>query len=232
MSNVPEVVMCYHLNGIVQKYELIKTEDLPSMKDSKFSPKLIRDVAQSILSFLKSNATKAGHTYWLFKGKDEEVVKLYDLTSLCSDDIEDNDRNPFTVPVAMLLYRVARNMKHSRDTRQPGTIRMLLKNCVNLLNEEKYPEIVTSSHYMLADLYIPAETDPEKPKLEAEEYDDQDYFIEDDEIGDKGDAMKFLVLNSDKDNTRFDNLHNKKPAPITGSIEERCLQVIFVLLQN
>lgn len=106
MSNVPEVVMCYHLNGIVQKYELIKTEDLPSMDNSKFSPKLIRDVAQNILSFLKSNATKAGHTYWLFKGKDEEVIKLYDLTSLCSSDMFDNDQNPFTVPVAMLLYKV------------------------------------------------------------------------------------------------------------------------------
>jgi len=67
--NVPEVVMCYHLNGIVQKYELIKTEDLPNLDNSKFSPKVIRDVAQNILSFLKNNATKAGHTYWLFKGK-------------------------------------------------------------------------------------------------------------------------------------------------------------------
>lgn len=69
MCNVPEVVMCYHLHGIVQKYELIKTEDLPNMDHSKFSPKVIRDVAQNILSFLKNNATKAGHTYWLFKGK-------------------------------------------------------------------------------------------------------------------------------------------------------------------
>lgn len=68
MYNVPEVVMCYHLNGIVQKYELVKTEDLPHLNDSKFSPKVIRDVAQNILSFLKSNTTKAGHTYWLFKG--------------------------------------------------------------------------------------------------------------------------------------------------------------------
>jgi hypothetical protein len=68
MCNVPEVVMCYHLNGIVQKYELVKTEDLPYLNDSKFSPKVIRDVAQNILSFLKSNTTKAGHTYWLFKG--------------------------------------------------------------------------------------------------------------------------------------------------------------------
>lgn len=69
MCNVPEVVMCYHLDGIVQKYELIKTEDLPNLDDSKFSAKVIRDVAQNILSFLKNNATKAGHTYWLFKGK-------------------------------------------------------------------------------------------------------------------------------------------------------------------
>jgi hypothetical protein len=53
----------------VQKYELIKTEDLPHLENSKFSPKVIRDVAQNILSFLKSNATKAGHTYWLFKGE-------------------------------------------------------------------------------------------------------------------------------------------------------------------
>lgn len=68
MCNVPEVVMCYHLNGIVQKYELVKTEDLPYLDGSRFSPKVIRDCAQNILSFLKSNATKAGHTYWLFKG--------------------------------------------------------------------------------------------------------------------------------------------------------------------
>lgn len=68
MSNVPEVIMCYHLDGIVQKYELIKTEDLPNLEDAKFSPKVVRDVAQNILSFLKNNVTKAGHTYWLFKG--------------------------------------------------------------------------------------------------------------------------------------------------------------------
>nr|CAD7585938.1 unnamed protein product [Timema genevievae] len=170
MCNVPEVVMCYHLDGIVQKYELIKTEDLPHLEDSKFSPKVIRDVAQNILSFLKSNATKAGHTYWLFKGKDDDVVKLYDLTSLCTDVMKDKDENPFTVPVAMLLYRVARNMKHSLESRrQHGTILMLLKNCLSLLNKEKYPQIVTSAHYMLSDLYLPAGTDPSTPELQEEE---------------------------------------------------------------
>lgn len=42
---------------------------------------------------------------------------------------------------------------------------MLLKNCVELLAKKKYPQIVTSAHYMLSDLYIPADTDPASPGL-------------------------------------------------------------------
>jgi hypothetical protein len=29
---------------------------------------MLADVARNILAFLKSNATKEGHTYWLYKG--------------------------------------------------------------------------------------------------------------------------------------------------------------------
>ena len=29
---------------------------------------MVHDVAENILSFLRANATKTGHTYWLFKG--------------------------------------------------------------------------------------------------------------------------------------------------------------------
>jgi len=63
MCNVLEVMMCYHLNDIVQKKEMIKTEDFPNLDNSKCSSKVIRDVAQNILNFLKSDATKAGHSY-------------------------------------------------------------------------------------------------------------------------------------------------------------------------
>lgn len=165
MCNVPEVVMCYHLNGIVQRYELIKTEDLPHLPNSKFSPKVVRDIAQNILSFLKANATKSGHTYWLFKGRDDDVVKLYDLTCLCGDVLDDG-QTPFTVPVAMLMYRVARNMKHQDGRRQAPTVCTLLRNCVALLPEDKYPEIATSAHYMLSDVYLPGDVDPRQPDLE------------------------------------------------------------------
>jgi len=85
MSNVPEVGLCFHLEGIVQKYELVKTEDLPFLEGSKFSPKVIHDIAQSILSFLKINAAKAGHTYWLFKGRLRLSVVCSSAMNLESD---------------------------------------------------------------------------------------------------------------------------------------------------
>ncbi|XP_032675397.1 erythroid differentiation-related factor 1 [Odontomachus brunneus] len=236
MCNVPEVVMCYHLHGIVQKYELIKTEDLPNMDHSKFSPKVIRDVAQNILSFLKNNATKAGHTYWLFKGKDDDVVKLYDLTSLCSDVSEEKGQNPFTVPVAMLLYRVARNMKYSSDYhRHQGTIRMLLKNCIQLLPKEKYPQIVTSAHFMLSDLYVPSDTDPASPGLsdQSDEEDAQSEYStnhetekeeeeEEEEEEEACAAIKSLTLANMKEQMEREQPKFKAP-PISGTIEERCL---------
>ncbi|KAF7410218.1 hypothetical protein HZH68_004599 [Vespula germanica] len=234
MCNVPEVVMCYHLHGIVQKYELIKTEDLPNLDDSKFSPKLIRDVAQNILSFLKNNATKAGHTYWLFKGKDDDVVKLYDLTSLCNDVTDEKGQNPFTVPVAMLLYRVARNMKYSSDYhRHQGTIRMLLKNCVQLLAKEKYPQIVTSAHFMLSDLYVPSSTDPVSPGL-SDQSDEEDTQSEcstnhenekEEEEETPSASIKSLTLANIKEQVEQEG-PKYKPPPITGSVEERCLTAL------
>ncbi|PNF29301.1 hypothetical protein B7P43_G08945 [Cryptotermes secundus] len=246
MCNVPELVMCYHLDGIVQKYELIKTEDLPHLENSKFSPKVIRDVAQNILSFLKSNATKAGHTYWLLKGKDDDIVKLYDLTSLCTDLMDEKGQNPFTVPVAMLLYRVARNMKHSADgRRQQGTIRMLLKNCLALLVKEKYPQIVTSAHYMLSDLYVPADTDPASPRLDGQLNDedcgsDSQSGVEDVSDGKNGVdenlfqgsinssssvPVKALCVSSPETASRdvsSDESKASSPPPVCGGVEERC----------
>lgn len=58
----------------LQKYELIKTEDIPNLRNSEFDPNMVTDIACNILSFLKSNATKEGHTYWLYKGR---LLQIY-----------------------------------------------------------------------------------------------------------------------------------------------------------
>ncbi|KAK3723836.1 hypothetical protein QZH41_019520, partial [Actinostola sp. cb2023] len=157
MCNVPEVAMCYHLDGIVQYYDLFKTEDLPQLEGSSFSPKVVKDIAQNVLSFMKSNCTQEGHTYWLFKPSDSEVVKLYDLTSICDQKTEEKYQNPFTIPVAMLFYRVAKNMmkQAALNASDQSIIRLLLDNCVVLLDDQKFPEIVTSANMLLSSLYSP-----------------------------------------------------------------------------
>lgn len=75
---------------------------------------------------------------------------------------------------------------------------MLLKNTVKLLPEEKYPEIVTSSHYMLADLYIPAELNPENPNLDQFEREDDEASVYDDDDEDltgEGTGTLFKIQN-------------------------------------
>lgn len=247
MCNVPEIFLCFHQNGIVQKYELIKTEDLPSLENSKFSPKVIRNVAQNILSFLKANATKSGHTYWLFKAKNDDVVKLYDLTTLQllattkddensenSDKKEENDQNPFTIPVAMLLYTVARNMKYSNEkltAKQAGNIKQLLDNCLKLLPRDKYPQIVTSSHYILSDIQIQAGMDPANPSVpfnDDEDSDSDEFYDEqtsDDELDMKDGDEYYSAVQSISDAIKESNGEKSKmskPAPLSlGSVKER-----------
>lgn len=256
MCNVPEIGMCYHLNGIVQKWELVKTEDLPYLEDSKFSPKVVRNVAQNILAFLKQNATKAGHTYWLFKGPRDDVVKLYDLTTLCSMKDEQakeeateaagvpgSDQNPFTTPVGMLLYKVARNMKMSREKlspKQAGTIKALLDNCIQLLPVEAYPQIVTSSHYMLSDLYVPTGIDPSAPNFPTTDEDTESLYDEFDEELEEDSECEETFFDSEemnRHNVAVQNVqatttdqstatkywkHNARPPPLLGGLEKRC----------
>jgi hypothetical protein len=265
MCNVPEIIMCYHLDGIVQKYELIKTEDLPYLENSQFSPKIIRNVAQNILSFLKSNATRAGHTYWLFKGKNDDVVKLYDLTNLCEqekhssstdpdkepDKSDPRSQNPFTIPVAMLLYTVARNMRYASEklsAKKSGTIKMLLDNCLKLLPKEKYPQIVTSSHYILSELFIPADTDPSSPTFSDEDSDDTSLFDDENSGGssptdsendyDEGEIISSPApaIQSIQDTLKEYNgnekwKYNKTAPPLTGSVEERCENSLLVSMK-
>ncbi|CAG2186347.1 unnamed protein product [Mytilus edulis] len=222
MSSVPEVAMCYHLNGIVQKYELIKTEDIPNLKNSEFDPAMMADVARNILAFLKSNATKEGHTYWLYKGIDDEVVKLYDLTALCSDSVNDS---PFTVPLGMLLYRVARNLWQQDVKKKRSTIRTLLENCLILLDEDKHAQVFTSACYLLSDLYVPESAvndDWDDGGSENGDTDDSEHSEQEEECRDNTTTtidVKALCVKSQSYCKAREFIHTKC---MTENVHERC----------
>lgn len=123
-------------------------------------------------------------------------------------------------------------MKHSAESRRHiGTIRMLLKNCVALLVKEKYPQIVTSAHYMLSDVYIPADTDPASPRFCEDLYEDESDMSPADCDQDENEetlstsssvAIKSLCLSLSESEGGGDGRKYSTPIPINWSVEERC----------
>ncbi|KAJ8248086.1 hypothetical protein GJAV_G00238160 [Gymnothorax javanicus] len=214
MCNVPELVMCFHVNGIVQKYEMIKTEDIPDLENSTFSTRVVKDIAQNILSFLKSNCTREGHTYWLFKASGSDIVKLYDLTTLCEEATEDKCQNPFTLPVAVLLYKVATNMMLKKSQNRTGrTLSQLsaLDQDISFSTVWKAswirkgfltssgPQIIASANYMLSELFQLDESPEEdcgdslhaggsEDSYSEEEDEDEEPQVDSDENGSYGAA--------------------------------------------
>ncbi|XP_040035033.2 erythroid differentiation-related factor 1 [Gasterosteus aculeatus] len=259
MCNVPELVMCFHVNGIVQKYEMIKTEEIPHLENSNFSTRVVKDIAQNILSFLKSNCTKEGHTYWLFKASGSDIVKLYDLTTLCEEAEEEKCQNPFTLPVAVLLYRVASNLmlKARQNRKHYGTIRTLLLNCVKLLDEERHPQIMASAHYMLSELFQldePPEGDGGE-SLRAggseDSYSDEDREEEEEELTEDSDENCSYSSSSPQDDSKavavirsvwelsvpekYKSTHQIRPSgvfPVSQDKEERCRHVLSYVLKG
>ncbi|XP_052052575.1 erythroid differentiation-related factor 1 isoform X1 [Apodemus sylvaticus] len=253
ICNVPELVMCFHVNGIVQKYEMIKTEEIPNLENSNFSTKVIKDIAQNILSFLKSNCTKEGHTYWLFKASGSDIVKLYDLTTLC-EETEDKYQNPFTMPVAILLYKVACNMmmKKNQNKKHYGTIRTLLLNCVKLLDKSRHPQIIASANYMLSELFQldePKKEDSSDSPLN--ENSDESYSEEEEEMADSDENGSYSTSSDPADDNKavaiiksvgelsvpekYKSIHQIRPScafPVCHDTEERCRLVLSYVLEG
>ncbi|XP_694764.4 erythroid differentiation-related factor 1 isoform X2 [Danio rerio] len=257
MCNVPELVMCFHVNGIVQKYEMIKTEDIPNLENSTFSTRVVKDIAQNILSFLKSNCTKEGHTYWLFKASGSDIVKLYDLTTLCEEAAEEKCQNPFTLPVAVLLYKVASNMmlKKSQNRKIYGTIRTLLLNCIKLLDEDRHPQIIASAHYMLAELFQLDDVSEDEGNGESlrgggseDSYSDED---EEDEEEDEDERCSFSTASEPQHDSKavaviksvgelsvpekYKSTHQIRPNfayPVSQDKEEKCRLVLSYVLKG
>ncbi|XP_077880515.1 erythroid differentiation-related factor 1 isoform X2 [Ictidomys tridecemlineatus] len=253
ICNVPELVMCFHVNGIVQKYEMIKTEEIPNLENSNFSTKVIKDIAQNILSFLKSNCTKEGHTYWLFKASGSDIVKLYDLTTLC-EETEDKYQNPFTMPVAILLYKVACNMmmKKNQNKKHYGTIRTLLLNCVKLLDKSRHPQIIASANYMLSELFqLDEPKKEENSESPLHENSDESYSEEEEEMPDSDENGSYSTSSDPSDDNKavaiiksvgelsvpekYKSIHQIRPScafPVCHDTEERCRLVLSYVLEG
>ena len=75
-------------------------------------------------------------------GKRFNLVKLYDLTTLCGNSDPNKGVTPFSIPVAMLLYRVARKLRLKNNySRHIPEIKALLQTSLQLLDETEHAEV-------------------------------------------------------------------------------------------
>lgn len=71
MASVPELAICYHENGVVQGYELLKTDDIFLSKgisedgSPAFHPHVVQQNGLSVLRFLQKNCTHDPGVYWV-----------------------------------------------------------------------------------------------------------------------------------------------------------------------
>uniref|UniRef100_F1KR35 Erythroid differentiation-related factor 1 n=1 Tax=Ascaris suum TaxID=6253 RepID=F1KR35_ASCSU len=225
MCNVPEALLCWHMSGYVKEYEVIRTEDIPKLESSKFDPDILRNIAGNLVEFLQEHATKEGHTYWLSRDIGEEgggMLRLWDLTPLCADLLEDEISNPYTLSVAVLIYKVARNlMRRSAKTRPKriaNAVYRLLHVCLAIVDRNKYPQIVACARYLLANLYLSyghdalKRSDEEEAEIEKNEptwaYDDKWQR----EYGETYEHYAAISIESLKKRS-FQESNGKKPPP-------------------
>jgi hypothetical protein len=71
MASVPELAICYHQNGVVQGYELLKNDDIFLLKGVSddgtpaFHPQVVQQNGLAVLRFLQNNCKQDPGAYWV-----------------------------------------------------------------------------------------------------------------------------------------------------------------------
>ena len=169
-------------------------------------------------------------------GPDDDIVKLYDLTCLCDTNRDDN---PYTLPVATLFYKMAQNMltksDHETRSKESGTIRTLLKHCLDMLNPEKFPEYHCAAAYMMSDLYIDDNVSEQSWTSDGSDAQDPDDLLDDFEETEQmeNDYVSIdLKTLGQKQTSRFRKNHDvERLRPIHGNLEKRATEALKYLVE-
>ncbi|KAF8025095.1 hypothetical protein BT93_F2061 [Corymbia citriodora subsp. variegata] len=178
MASVPELAICYHQNGVVQGYELLKTEDIFLLKGVSedgtpaFNPHVVQQNGLSVLRFLQENCKQDPGAYWLYKGAGEDVIQLFDLAVIPKNHSSDNsDDSSSSLPSPMhrgrsdslfslgtLLYRIAHRLSLSTP-KDKAKCASFIRKCLELLDEPDQLVVRALAHEQYARLILDNDDD-------------------------------------------------------------------------
>ncbi|URE11040.1 hypothetical protein MUK42_24487 [Musa troglodytarum] len=174
MASVPELAICYHQNGVVQGYELLKTDDIFLLKGISadgtpaFHPQIVQQNGLSVLRFLQDNCKQDPGAYWLYKGAGEDVIQLFDLSVIpkkhsaddhdesCSSlsSLMDKGRRDSLFSLGTLLYRVAHRLSLSKAPDNRVKCAKFFKKCLEFLSEQDHLVVRAYAHEQFARLIL------------------------------------------------------------------------------
>uniref|UniRef100_A0A1J3JP34 Erythroid differentiation-related factor 1 n=1 Tax=Noccaea caerulescens TaxID=107243 RepID=A0A1J3JP34_NOCCA len=174
MASVPELAICYHQKGVVQGYELLKTDDIFLLKGISedgtpaFHPHVVQQNGHAVLRFLQSNCKEDPGAYWLYKSAGEDVIQLFD-SSLISKNHSASDNNDSANPLPSffhsgrsdslfslgnLLYRVGHRLSLSVVPNDRTKCARFLRKCLNFLDEPNHMVVRAYAHEQFARLIL------------------------------------------------------------------------------
>ncbi|PKA58365.1 hypothetical protein AXF42_Ash013871 [Apostasia shenzhenica] len=173
MASVPELAICYHQNGVVQGYELLKTDDIFLLKGVSedgtpaFHPQVVQQNGLSVLRFLQENCKQDPGAYWLYKGAGEDVIQLFDLSALPKNHSDDDlhkassffslmekGRRETMFSLGTLLYRVAHRLSLSNAPSNRIKCAKFFRKCLDFLHERDHLVVRAYAHEQFARLIL------------------------------------------------------------------------------
>ncbi|CBI18163.3 unnamed protein product, partial [Vitis vinifera] len=174
MASVPELAICYHQNGVVQGYELLKTDDIFLLKGVSedgtpaFHPHVVQQNGLSVLRFLQENCKQDPGAYWLYKSAGEDVIQLFDLSVIpknhSSNDCDDSSsslpslvhrgRSDSLPSLGTLLYRIAHRLSLSMASNNRAKCARFFKKCFDFLDRPDLLVVRAFAHEQFARLIL------------------------------------------------------------------------------
>ncbi|MCL7039795.1 hypothetical protein MKW94_025901 [Papaver nudicaule] len=173
MASVPELAICYHQNGVVQGYELLKTDDIFLLKGISedgtpaFHPQVVQQNGLSVLRFLQDNCKQDPGAYWLYKSAGEDDIQLFDLSAIPKNHSpDDQDASSSSLPTLMhgrrdslfslgtLLYRLAHRLSLSMAPNSRAKCANFFRKCLDFLDEQDHLVVRASAHEQFARLIL------------------------------------------------------------------------------
>ncbi|KZV40899.1 hypothetical protein F511_05144 [Dorcoceras hygrometricum] len=181
MASVPELAICYHQDGVVQGYELLKTDDIFLLKGVSddgtpaFQPHVVQQNGLSVLRFLEENCKQDPGAYWLYKSAGDDVIQLFDLSVLpqthsgdrCHDTAGSLPsllfrwRSDSILSLGTLLYRIAHRLSLSVSPDNRARCYSFFKKCLSFLDEPNHLVVRALAHEQFARLLLSYDEDLE-----------------------------------------------------------------------